>query len=479
MCGQIGEKFGIVFHHFHIILELSIKTNFNENQTTFADLPNIPESTRQQFKTGPIKCSVLGCPNTIDPTESNFGYNPHTNKPICLDHFKSCENCGKAVYENDIYIHNSDLYCEKCYNELFAMCPNCEEIVDVDDLLLPHARSNQRYMKEGGCTKCCKKCENCDKIVDNTDVKEFDSNFYCEDCFNDHFFYCEKCGNVDYKDESYYVEDVGELCKTCFSKNYVHCENCSKIIENEYAIQHDGQYYCSECADEQFGISPYSEYTENFDKFTYTKKDKFLRVLLKLLPISSPELKAKNPSVADGLKDLISMSKGQTITLDMVKKYREFLNPEELPVEYTTWDDCQRSINQLSISNQPTQNAQLVMNILASPTMLNKLKSKPNLYDLFDKVNTLSEKSGHPYIQDQLGWARLELDPNKEFILVDEIQCDHSNACYQIKSLQSYNQIEELKKTIQDRLSLDPNDEKELDKAICRKELQEIEPIKT
>ena len=31
-------------------------------------------------------------------------------------------------------------------------------------------------------------------------------------------------------------------------------------------------------------------------------------------------------------------------------------------------------------------------------------------------------------VLDQMGWARLELDPDKEYILVDEIQSDHSGA---------------------------------------------------
>jgi hypothetical protein len=193
----------------------------------------------------------------------------------------------------------------------------------------------------------------------------------------------------------------------------------------------------------------YSQYTENFQSFGYTKKDRFIDLLIKYLPISIKELKSKHPSIANGLNDLIVFAKGKPLTLEIVKEYRQSLSPEEFPVGYTAWGGIQRSIDTLDKAEFPR--AQLVINVLASQLMSNKFASDPKLYDLFDKVNSTSKQSTHPYIMDQIGWIRLELDPNGQFILVDEIQSDHSNAASQLKSAIEYDRVNLLKNKIEIR----------------------------
>jgi len=91
---------------------------------------------------------------------------------------------------------------------------------------------------------------------------------------------------------------------------------------------------------------------------------------------------------------------------------------------------------QRSITNTEPQ---LILDIIASSDILDKLKAftKKNdegdesypLFDLFEKINEISLQSGHPFAYNQIGWARLELNKEERYILVDEIQSDHMNAC--------------------------------------------------
>ena len=76
-------------------------------------------------------------------------------------------------------------------------------------------------------------------------------------------------------------------------------------------------------------------------------------------------------------------------------------------------------------------NKQLVLKIKADDILLNSIKNT-HLEKLFNNLNKTSKDSGHPFTENQLGWARLELHPKKDYILVDEIQCDHQNAAHRL-----------------------------------------------
>jgi hypothetical protein len=59
--------------------------------------------------------------------------------------------------------------------------------------------------------------------------------------------------------------------------------------------------------------------------------------------------------------------------------------------------------------------------------MLAKLQANPIIYDMFKEISRLSKNSGHPYVENQIGWIRVELNHGGNYILVDEIQSDHTN----------------------------------------------------
>lgn len=416
-------------------------------------LPHIPEWISQQV----APCSYPGCTKKTQVDDAMT--DSETGNKFCQEHAKQCENCSEihsiehmAKYKSPRYA-NPDWYCKDCYYDLFATCPNCQEVVEKEEILSPN-RSNRWSMKEGGCTKCSTNCSSCERVIDKDSLYNVEGEDYCEDCYSEKFAVCEECNETVYRDDTRYVENVGEFCEPCYKEKFITCYECSDEVEKDDSFELGGENYCESCYAKK-GPTEYAQYTQNFDGFSYTKKDRYLNLLYKILPISVKDLKSKHPSMAGGLSDLIAFAHGKPLTFELVQQYRDTMSPENFPVEYTVWDGMQRSIDKLDPENRPTSKPQLVINIIASPQMLNKMKSNPSLYDLFDKVNKLSKESTHPYVGDQIGWARIEIDPAGQYLLVDEVQNDHSNAGFRLKHEQNNQDINQIRNALRRKYQLD------------------------
>lgn len=95
-------------------------------------------------------------------------------------------------------------------------------------------------------------CDNCAEYFDPDDMSEFNSNYYCENCFNDHAFKCAGCRGTFSQDMRLSYDD-DNYCSDCFYDRYFYCEGCSddRPIDdrNEGA---DGDSYCDDCWSEKF-----------------------------------------------------------------------------------------------------------------------------------------------------------------------------------------------------------------------------------
>jgi len=398
------------------------------------------EEVKDQEEQEVVECTE--CSNHLTPDQiGNSDYYDRNNNPYCSEHVAECDNCPEVHPKVDMKLGMSsrEYYCEECFNDLFVVCPNCETTVEQDDFFPPNIRNQRRYggMTGGGCTNCAVKCYSCDKVLDKEDddlnVAPDGGESYCGDCFWEHYTTCIECSDIMDIDSGTYVSDDGSYCDYCFGEKFYICYECNEPVEKDEAVESDDEFYHSDCAPEgaskiknlEVEVSP-----EALPGFSYTKKDRLLMPLMKMLPISVKDLKQRNPSLAAGLSDLINFVKGKDLTLELVEEFRASLQPEEFPVEYSTWSGMQRSVRKKS--------PQLVLKILASPQILSKLNEKKGLIDLFNAINQLSQKSGHPSSPNQLGWARIEISPDKEYMLVDEIQMDHMNAAFKIKNESQY-----------------------------------------
>lgn len=397
--------------------------------------PFYPEGQALLPGTQKIQCKAPGCQNTTfspdkDPT---FTIDPSDQKAYCNEHFNKCSSCDEYFYTNHLAKSDMDgeIYCTTCMpEESLVVCPHCDAKVEPEEILLP-TRRNTYSMKQGGCTECAEKCNHCARVIDKEEgnyVEDGDS--YCEDCHSNLFSYCESCEQSYPQDSVRYVDSEGSYCDSCYEDKFFMCYHCNEDTEKNDQHEFANHDYCGDCY-QKVAVGPFEKFTNNFEAFGYTPKDKAIDELEDLLPISVKDLRAKSTALANSLKELIQFANGKTLTQEIVDKYRESLGIEEYPVSYSAWDGLQRSVDsEVSAEYLP---AQLVLNIQASPEMLGRLKANPALFDLFTRINDLSQRSGHPFAKNQVGWARLELDPKGDFILVDEIQTDHSNAAYKLK----------------------------------------------
>lgn len=393
---------------------------------------NAPETSQMSLNLGPFVCAVCG--NTTNYAE-DFHYDRETNEYFCPRCGDECAHCGNICKRTDMVKKDNHWYCADCFITEFPKCPNCKERVEKDEIL-PPTSANRWSMKLGGCTECSVRCSSCNRVVDKDNVYTANNENYCEDCYSEYFTSCESCGDTLDRDNAIYVEDQGDYCSQCYNDKFFICPECEETFTKSDGEEIDGQEYCPKCFEK---LKPSLENTYGpllgLKEFNYNKKSRLINKLEKLVPISIKDLKTKYPNIAQAIPELIAFSKGKEITENVLNDFKATLEDDVFPVDYTQWDsELQRSISTLK-RDRPVEEGtpQLVLNILASNKVLTKLKENPALYDLFDKINTLSNHSDHPYVLDQMGWARLELDPNKEFILVDEIQSDHSNATFKIK----------------------------------------------
>lgn len=398
------------------------------------------------------KCDAPGCQQ---PASDWYNDPDNEGNHFCRAHLRECPNCQEWTYVGEMIkdpngATGTNLYCKDCAENIFTICPHCGETVNKENILVqPRGVRSVYNMKNGGCTDCAVQCYQCNKVIDKDSAYMEDHESWCENCYCQAFATCKGCGNSIDRDSSIYIDGDGDFCEYCFGKIFVICEGCKEPVRKTEYVNIGGDDYCEECAKRFKPETHYKPYMENFDEFSYTKKDRFLNQIYKLLPISVKELKAKHQQIANGLNDLIIFAKGKDITHEIVQAYRATLDPEEFPVDYSVWSSSlQRSV-------QGTNKPQLVINIISSPEMDEKFNSNPVLADLFKRINYLSEQSGHPMVEDQIGWARVEIDPNNEYLLVDEIQSDHSNGSHRLKNDKGADDVKQVRVALKNTYKLD------------------------
>jgi len=101
----------------------------------------------------------------------------------------------------------------------------------------------------GNCIKCNDEINNNDEI--DSDYYEIDSEYYCQDCYNENFYTCKNCNDVIPQDESYY-HDNSIYCQDCYDDNFCNCASCDNVIKINDSENVDSEYYCQDCYNENF-----------------------------------------------------------------------------------------------------------------------------------------------------------------------------------------------------------------------------------
>lgn len=424
ICGADGTVF--------MAADISWYCDLHAGYCDFCKKPLLKEQSNAVFNNidyrwlHPACHSKIECPHCLELIgEHNLKIKSKINNiDGCSECVEQCVNCNDSNYKEYMREYENELndyYCNDCFNSLFSFCDTCEETIPTDEALV------NTKTGEVGCSECSALCAYCDQPFKKDDMQEYQGDLYCDDCFSEEFYFCEGCEEVVPKDDIKYTENA-IYCESCFDENFAVCYECSETINKEDAFfDADGDAYCEECRPSNQDVpEEYIKYTENFGQLSYSSQSRNIRELRRIVPISIKKLKSEHSKLFNSCKDIIVFAGGKDITDDVLSDFEAQQLSTNYLVEYSGWNDnLQRSVE----DNREV--GQLVLQIVATPEMIEEM-STDKTYELFNLINETSERSGHPAAKNQIGWARLELNEDEEYILIDEIQCDHMNAISRI-----------------------------------------------
>lgn len=150
----------------------------------------------------------------------------------CNDCTVECEDCGDILLKYEaIQIANGNFICESCLDDNYYSCDDCGEIHDRDEMTW--IKDKEKYV----CKRCLDnyyECECCNNYFSSSGCYEtYDSNWVCNDCYDDSYRTCEDCGRAVHDDDYYYNEIDG-----C---NY--CPNCEGDHQSSIYNYHDYDYF--------------------------------------------------------------------------------------------------------------------------------------------------------------------------------------------------------------------------------------------
>lgn len=167
-----------------------------------------------------------------------------------------CEDCGEGNECDECGGHYRELYdvrnsrgewiqvCERCRDEYYTYCDECEEYWPNDCT----TEVDGRYYCDDCLDECCERCDECDEWHRSDSMydayREGREVRVCSDCRDEHYYGCDCCGDLHHYDDMHRVyrangyEDF--VCNDC-ADNYDCCPHCDELIE----IKDDGT--CPSC----------------------------------------------------------------------------------------------------------------------------------------------------------------------------------------------------------------------------------------
>ena len=157
-----------------------------------------------------------------------------------------CEDCGEGNECDECGGHYRELYdirnsrgewiqvCERCRDEYYTYCDECEEYCPNDCT----TEVDGRYYCDDCLDECCERCDECDEWHRSDSMydayREGREVRVCSDCRDEHYYGCDCCGDLHHYDDMRRVyrangyEDF--VCDDC-ADNYDCCPHCEELIE--------------------------------------------------------------------------------------------------------------------------------------------------------------------------------------------------------------------------------------------------------
>lgn len=133
----------------------------------------------------------------------------------CEKEIVDCHHCGKKILRSN---SKKDpwfcgyYFCDNCYSDLFKTCSICGQVRSLTEI------SNNKFLpiNEIVCDFCAEtlltRCEGCDCLYPDENIKETKGHKYCLDCFAVKVGVCSSC-----KEPS--IDLIANLCESCRTKS--------------------------------------------------------------------------------------------------------------------------------------------------------------------------------------------------------------------------------------------------------------------
>lgn len=175
-----------------------------------------------------------------------------------------CEACGAmvplAMSEEDT---SGNTLCADCTAAHVIECADCGDWA-------PRSARMPEYCVE--CAENFVTCEHCLEAVRIDDSSSYDSDYYCEDCFNELFYSCERCGEPEPIDDVVRVRNAHGMenwCERCTDNNTFHCDSCGgNFTEHFHGISNNYVTYCEDCS-EDYRVCDICDAVCNFDDIDF------------------------------------------------------------------------------------------------------------------------------------------------------------------------------------------------------------------
>ena len=164
-----------------------------------------------------------------------------------------CEDCGDHMCDDHAYwIDNNSMYvCERCYENDYSRCDNCDENTHNNDMTW---YGNNVYCDDCYC-ELIATCHECGEECRKDEMSLIDNEWHCDDCYSDLIETCCECGEECRKDEMNFTNDKW-YCEDCYEELFVDCAECGDAVRKEDTFQckECGYTYCTDCQEEKEGM---------------------------------------------------------------------------------------------------------------------------------------------------------------------------------------------------------------------------------
>lgn len=93
-----------------------------------------------------------------------------------------------------------------------------------------------------------KVCSICGAVLTKDEAKEFQGNYYCEECLESNTNICDECGDR-YWSSDMRNDGIIAICSSCYDDDYNSCTSCGRIVRSNdtYYEDDDDNPYCYHC----------------------------------------------------------------------------------------------------------------------------------------------------------------------------------------------------------------------------------------